>query len=165
MTKEPRFPKQQPKGICRGCLCKIVEPRRRTWCSQACKDRNDPWHVKLIVSKRCNWHCEMCAKDCSWKANETHADKKPRAPTHAETQIGFLYDPIAYHAHPLYREYSSAYHNWCREIPKPEYDHIIPHSEGGNFTPDNIRLLCRSCHLKRTAEWRKQKAQLKKALL
>jgi 5-methylcytosine-specific restriction endonuclease McrA len=46
-----------------------------------------------------------------------------------------------------------------------EYDHIIPHIEGGLFVAENIRLLCHGCHVKRTSEWRKERNRLKKAAL
>lgn len=44
-----------------------------------------------------------------------------------------------------------------------EFDHIKPHSEGGEHVLENIRTLCRLCHKKRTAEWRALKAAEKRA--
>lgn len=38
-----------------------------------------------------------------------------------------------------------------------EYDHIIPFSEGGKTVLENIQCLCRECHKKKTAEWRRSK--------
>jgi hypothetical protein len=43
-----------------------------------------------------------------------------------------------------------------------EYDHILPHSEGGQFTVENLRLLCPDCHTKRTAHWHKARALARK---
>lgn len=40
-----------------------------------------------------------------------------------------------------------------------EYDHIVPHCEGGKHVLENIRLLCHECHKKRTAEWRRTRNQ------
>jgi hypothetical protein len=31
-----------------------------------------------------------------------------------------------------------------------EFDHVIPHSKGGPVTVENLRVLCRSCNLKKT---------------
>lgn len=36
--------------------------------------------------------------------------------------------------------------------PGKEVDHIIPKSEGGTDSPDNLQLLCIPCHRKKTAE-------------
>lgn len=47
-------------------------------------------------------------------------------------------------------------------IPKAEYDHIIPFSEGGLTTVENMRTLCSPCHKTRTATWRKEKANARK---
>jgi 5-methylcytosine-specific restriction endonuclease McrA len=44
---------------------------------------------------------------------------------------------------------------------KPEYDHIIPFSEGGLTVVENMRTLCSACHKTRTAEWRKTKTKHK----
>jgi 5-methylcytosine-specific restriction endonuclease McrA len=41
---------------------------------------------------------------------------------------------------------------WRRAKPKkPEYDHIVPFSEGGLTVLENMRTLCRPCHKARTA--------------
>lgn len=39
-----------------------------------------------------------------------------------------------------------------------EYDHIVPHSEGGLFVLENLRTLCHACHVKRTTQWRKTRS-------
>lgn len=46
---------------------------------------------------------------------------------------------------------------------KENYDHIIPHSEGGAHIVENIRLLCDVCHKERTAKWLAEKAQARRA--
>lgn len=54
----------------------------------------------------------------------------------------------------------------CREcgVPKEapgvkwEVDHIVPVADGGDDRPDNLRLLCRPCHVRITTEWRRQRA-------
>lgn len=47
-------------------------------------------------------------------------------------------------------------------LPKPEYDHIIPFSEGGPTSPENMRTLCRPCHVMVTRLWRQAKAAKRK---
>jgi 5-methylcytosine-specific restriction endonuclease McrA len=58
----------------------------------------------------------------------------------------------------------TAWRNW-NEDPKlhaapaaMEYDHIVPFSEGGLTVLENMRTLCRQCHKKRTAAWRRERA-------
>lgn len=39
----------------------------------------------------------------------------------------------------------------------PEYDHIIPFSEGGPTIVGNLRTTCQKCHKERTKQWHKEK--------
>lgn len=34
----------------------------------------------------------------------------------------------------------------CNDKLYPTIDHIVPQNEGGDHTPDNLQLLCRSCN-------------------
>ena len=45
--------------------------------------------------------------------------------------------------------------------PRPNYDHIIPFSEGGMTVLENMRTLCEPCHKKRTREWHKNRKTAK----
>lgn len=36
-----------------------------------------------------------------------------------------------------------------------EVDHIVPVADGGTDHPDNLRLLCRPCHVRITTAWRR----------
>lgn len=155
--KRSRFPKQQPKGICRGCCLPIdpkVNPYARTWHPE-CSDKFDPFYVKQAVRKRCGDKCEFCGKDCSRGAIYQHKFQKPKYPNYHETGLSYPLNITAFHAHPLYQEYIRQMSGWRKSAPSPEFDHILPHSEGGHFILENIRLLCRGCHLKRTREWHK----------
>lgn len=156
-----RFPKAQPKGICRGCRGPITDKRRQTWCSRECQEKFHPWHVKRAVAKRSGEKCEMCGRDCSRGANSIHRQSRPKSPTYEECGLQYPYDSKAHYSSPLYRQYVQAYREWKNAAPKPEYDHIVPHSEGGLFTVDNIRLLCRACHLKRTKLWHAERKKSK----
>lgn len=41
--------------------------------------------------------------------------------------------------------------------PPFDYDHIQPLSDGGAFGMSNVRILCRPCHHRITAEWKATK--------
>lgn len=160
-----RFPKQQPKGICRGCRGPITEKYRKTWCSHECHQKFDPFYVKQLVRQRDKERCVFCGRDCSRKAQWVYRETSPNPPEY-EKDCGLKYpwDAAKFHAHPLYQDYCHKLRKWERQRPKPEYDHIVPHSEGGLFTVENIRLLCHECHLQRTAEWLRQKSKLIKCV-
>lgn len=76
-TKKSRFPKAQPKGICRGCRNPITDKRRQTWCGDACQEKFHPFYVKQAVRKRCGEKCEKC-----WRY-----DKKADSPKEARSCI------------------------------------------------------------------------------
>lgn len=154
--KKSRFPKLQPKGICRGCRGPIKQFGRITWCSQECKEKFDPFYVKQNVRKRCGEKCETCGKDCSREAQRNYSAHYPKLPDYRDDcKLGYPYNYDDFKNHPLYKAWEKAHRDWKNNAPKPEYDHIIPHSEGGLFTLENIRLLCRACHLLRTKLWHK----------
>jgi 5-methylcytosine-specific restriction endonuclease McrA len=160
-----RFPSSQPKGICRGCRCPIdpkLEPRAQTW-HNACKYKYDPFFVKQAVRKRSGEKCEMCGRDCSRKAIHEYERTFEPAPTYHGLGLEYPYDRFKLWSHPEHIAYIKRMKVWRQNIPKPEYDHIVPHSENGLFVLENIRLLCRKCHLKRTAEWHKERKQKRKS--
>ena len=131
-----RFParKLRPDGTygCRGCGGDI--PRgRRTWCSQACKERHDPYWVKIEVAARQRGICDRCGLQL-------------RMPWRAFKRMTSA---------PLWMTFKEL----MRRLPTGEYHHVVPHCEGGAGTADNIQLLCRDCHKAVTAEWRKRKVQ------
>lgn len=136
--KKSRFPKKQPKGICRGCRGPITEKGRLTWCSRPCKEKFDPFYVKQKVWARDGGKCVMCKCDLY-----RHGYYSPHNP--GET----------------YSDWQKRLSN--RKKQSPEYDHIIPHSEGGLFVLENIRLLCHVCHVAVTTEWRRAKSKLRKS--
>lgn len=163
-NKRPRFPaiKQRPDGSkgCRGCGGEIPKGRL-TWCSHACHLKYDPFYVKQAVRKRSEEKCEnpTCGKDCSRKAQQSHAIKMPKPPSYTDCGCSWPFDSTDYYASSMYEKYIELLSEWRKLEVKPEYDHIIPHSEGGEFVVENIRLLCRACHLARTAAWRKERAE------
>ena len=136
-----RFPKQQMRADgklgCRGCGSAIPKGRQ-TWCSNKCYDTFSPNRVLYFVRDRDK---EICQFD----HNKEHTKWFRSQPS------GVSYE--------LYRE-------WARQKPKsPEYDHIIPFSEGGLTILENMRTLCRACHKKVTRNWRRTRNQPKEQLL
>lgn len=140
--QKSRFPAQAPKGFCRGCRGPLKEKYRRTWCSGACKEKYDPYLVKLAVIKRDNHVCQLCGLDIGKAMKEWREMQRPLA---------------------FNDEYWKWHRSHRRDRPSEEYDHIIPFSEGGLTVLENMRTLCRPCHRKVTAEWRRAKALARKA--
>ncbi len=56
---------------------------------------------------------------------------------------------------PFWRRYQKG-------LAAPEFDHILPHSEGGLFVAENVRLLCSECHKERTKLWHKERTERKR---
>lgn len=128
-----RFPKVVAKGLCRGCHGPVTDPRRRTWCSEQCANRYDPYRVKLAVISRDRHICQLCGID----AREAYkAWQKARPPCSCTKE---------------------EWRTWRRGKIREEYDHILPFSEGGATVLENMRTLCSACHKKVTAEWRRLK--------
>ena len=132
-----RFPKQIAPGTCRGCHSVITAPRRKTWCSDACKKLYDPYWVKKAVIARDKHICQMCGTDIRAAYMEWR-----------RARPGDVYS-------------SSEWKEWWkgRAAVIEEYDHIVPFCEGGATVLGNMRTLCSACHKKRTAEWRKAKKE------
>lgn len=47
--------------------------------------------------------------------------------------------------------------SWCETTWDLTADHIVPLSRGGASSPDNVRVLCRSCNLKAAAQDKRRK--------
>lgn len=158
MTR-PRFPelKKDASGklVCRGCGDAV--PRgRQTWCSFACQLLRHPFYVKIAVKKRSGERCEKCGKDCSRAANQEYHKNRPKAPEyHRDCGLPYPYNHSALSSHPLYVAYLAELKAFSAAEPTPEFDHIFPHSEGGEYVLENIRLLCKRCHRQRTRDWHK----------
>lgn len=126
--------------ICRGCKFVEVPPKRESWCSLECKKKFHPHWIKLAVWERDGGICQKCGLDL-------FEDYVAKHPNHAWAQkIG--------------REKIMHYSNGIHA----DFDHIIPFSEGGATVAENMRVLCRPCHVIVTAEWRRKKALERKGL-
>ena len=133
--RHPRLRTVHGRKICRGCGGPIGKGRT-TWCCHACYVRFDPGMVKAAVKKRDKGKCQLCPRDM--KAERRGWAKHYRS-----------IDP------------NEAW-QWKREHPqpgKPEYDHIIPFAKGGLTVVENMRELCRTCHLQVTKDFAAQRAR------
>lgn len=153
-----RYPKVQVvdgKKACRGCGGPIGY-RRQSWCSAECYKKHCPSEVISAVKQRDKGICQLCGIDTK-AATAAWLSEKPIQPSYADVWNKWPYDYIGYKCTPEYRDFVLRRKLWKKRCPKAEYDHIIPFSEGGPTTLENMRTLCRSCHVKVTAEWRRRK--------
>jgi 5-methylcytosine-specific restriction endonuclease McrA len=122
--------------ICRWCHGP-VKPPRRTFCGDPCvhewRLRSSPSYVRREVKKRDKGICRLCgfnvrAAERAWRqAKPPGTDRKARKA-------------------------------WRAARPRWEADHIVPVADGGGECGlDNYRLLCRTCHLAVTGEWRRRR--------
>ena len=133
MYSQSRFPRQMAPGTCRGCHKPVTAPRRKTWCSDECKKKYDPYWVKRAVIARDRHICQICGVDIraailAWRR--------------ARPNCTFLED---------------AWKAWRKAKVTEEYDHIVPFSEGGPTVLENMRTLCQKCHKERTKAWRAER--------
>jgi 5-methylcytosine-specific restriction endonuclease McrA len=122
--------------ICRRCRGPVAAPRR-TFCSDVCvhewKVRSDPGYVRDLVWKRDGGICRLCgvnlrSAERKWSRSRPHQLDRPGR------------------------------RRWRAERPRWEADHILPVADGGGECGlDNYRLLCRTCHVNVTQEWRRRR--------
>jgi 5-methylcytosine-specific restriction protein A len=168
-------PSQLPKGpggrpLCRWCG-QETKPPRRTFCSDPCvrehQIRSNPGYARKLVGQRDRGVCQICRLDTAKLKRIVDAlnrtvhritgvteEKKRRA----EWRINRLRErfPWAFEKPSVYRRLSLRLHLW-------EMDHIVPVAEGGGSCGlENLRALCRACHLQVTRELRKRLAAKKK---
>lgn len=147
-----RFPKQIGKGLCRGCQ-KPVPKGRQSWCGRECLDRFHPQRVIYFVKQRDKGICQMCQRSIS-VMRALWLKEKPEYP-------GVSAFPHSHSVHwmrsPEYAAWLKIEKEWAKLEPKPEYDHIVPFSEGGPTVLENMRTLCSFCHRERTRKWHKDR--------
>ena len=122
--------------ICRWCRAMVVPPRR-TFCSEACvhewKIRSSPSYVRSLIWKRDRGMCRQCGIDVGAMERRW---RRERRQVHG----------------------GAAYRAWRARRPRWEADHIVPVAEGGGECGlENYRVLCRSCHVALTTEWRSRR--------
>lgn len=130
-----RYPKliygPDGKPLCRGCGG-AVPAHRQTWCSSECYHKHCPQAVVSQVKKRDKEICQKCGYNYL-QAYEFWFKSQPKF-----SNPGYL--------------------NWKNSEPDaPEYHHIVPFSEGGKHTLENMTTLCHKCHAEVTKLWRRSK--------
>jgi 5-methylcytosine-specific restriction endonuclease McrA len=122
----------------------IAASRRRTFCSDACvhewRLRSSPSYVREQVWKRDGGICRRC----SFNVKQAEAAwRRARPPKTARQER----------------------RAWRAARPRWEADHILPVADGGGECGlDNYRLLCRTCHVAVTAQWRRLKVVVRAAI-
>lgn len=140
-ARRPRYPKMardtDGRALCRGCRA-VVPAGRKTWCSRECYKTHCPAEVNAAAWRRDEGRCQICSVDISAAQREHHKMKRD----------------LGWNDYGKWREWQKAH-----PLPKANYDHIKPHSEGGEHALSNIRTLCSKCHKAVTAEWRRSRAR------
>ena len=117
------------KMLCRGCGGDVPKGRQ-TWCSRICYDTHCPQQVILKVKQRDLGICQLCAAQTLGAPN----------------------------GH-LRRILKMDWLDIRRTLPKAHFDHVVPFSEGGPTTLENLRTLCIPCHKERTKQWHKERVK------
>ena len=134
----------RPRRHCTWCG-KAVPKGRQTWCSQSCVDafnlRCSPPHQKAFVEKRDEGICQLCGRNTV--ASRQFARRALRALPSLNGSSVKIRDRIR-------RRFGYGGGSFS------QVDHIVPVCRGGGLcSVENLRLLCGSCHLKVTAEMRR----------
>ena len=130
--------------LCRWCGHVITAPRRRTFCGESCvhewRIRSSPSYVRDQVWARDEGICRRCGTSVK---DAERAWKRQRPP----------------------KTDRAARRAWRALRPRWEADHILPVADGGGECGlENYRLLCRTCHVSITAQWRRLKGVVRAAL-
>lgn len=128
---------KRQKGLCSLATCgQPVGKGRSSWCSDACVQQYKVLAFGTLcreaVYERDGGHCQICLAPVQLYTPKTHI----RWRLHGQ--------PIA-HASQV-------------DLPVAEIDHILPIVEGGEHRLENLRTLCRTCHLSQTAALRTRMA-------
>ena len=160
------------KGHCRWCSQR-VSGRRRTWCSDACVQAY-LFEKSSSLARRAVWQrdhgvCSLCGVDVMaiaiklrlWdKALRHQRDERARhcyrVARHVERFIG----PWVAQGFKIQVD-----GNRLRWRALWEADHILPVIEGGPTTMENLRTLCRPCHLAETAKLAARRAEARRPQL
>jgi len=172
-------PSKLPKGprgfnLCRQCN-EECPGKRRTFCSSACvdawKERTDPAFQRRKVWERDGGICQQCRLDVG--ALEDRLKKIAEA---LGARMGWG-SPMARKLNALYRARrvqrllarfggDRAFHDHRPALTRSlwEMDHIVPVVEGGGSCGlDNLRVLCRPCHVAETRELARRRAEQRRA--
>jgi 5-methylcytosine-specific restriction endonuclease McrA len=130
-----RYPPVIEKGKCRGCG-QPVPKGRQTWCSNKC------WEPHTAVGRRTVLRRDKVCQICGFDILKALEEWRKSLKWHENSVLTRMHNPK----------------------PTYEIDHIIPFSEGGKTTYENLRLLCTPCHKARTKLWHKSRKAIKSAV-
>lgn len=130
------------RALCRWCDAPVPKGRQ-SWCGKQCveewRERGDWNHIRTRIIER-DKVCQICG------GQRYHA-------LHGGRPIGSVEVVARWIKCGL--EFAGPY---C-EIGKAwEVDHIVAVKDGGTDDPANLRLLCRRCHVERTALQRRERS-------
>ncbi len=120
--------------LCRGCHGPVPKGRF-TWCSQACKEVNDPFWVRRAVQKRDKHVCALCGvniKEAVARRRAVTLEYPPFLPGETSTQ--------------RYKRHCEALEKLRGPKIREEHDHVVPFSAGGKTVLENMRTVCSPCH-------------------
>lgn len=148
----PRFPslKRDDGGklLCRGCGNK-VPPHRKTWCSTECQRNHHPGVVRHLLFKRDKGVCAECSLDTYQLRQVLEAHARDLGFYGSYWRIDADRIPEPYRTQWLSYRWPAIRKSWW------DMAHVVPHSEGGSMSLENMKTLCIPCHKKETAAWRK----------
>lgn len=178
---KPRYPEFKEKGKCRGCGSPVPKGRQ-TWCSTKCFEEHDPNTARRKVEQRDKGVCSQCGTDTKkLERRLPSAYGQPEVdnwhPRFSPNGISSPFDKERYDRAVSIRRkhfirwkmaadkrkaaYAKAGYPTSKVSHFWEADHIVPHSEGGNYALENMRTLCVPCHKARTKAWHQERKQRK----
>lgn len=166
------------KGHCTWCLGE-VKGKRRTWCSNSCVEAyNRLIAVPTTIPDRDGWKCAKCHQDIQEleRARDyvrllvgeiAQLEQRIALPSPIVNILGDPYDcedkgrlrTLQHAVWTAANQYPGLFRTGAtpqfKDRTPYEIDHIIPVSQGGTTTADNLMLLCAGCHKLKTAQERK----------
>lgn len=138
-----------PDGTARCGLCGEAVPKgRRSWCGDGCVDRFMIQHQSFARSRVFARDAGVCAS-CGWDCKEPMIG--PMAPPYRSLRgLGIKHEVRDLRANQWFRPWDA--------------DHIVPIVEGGPHAIENLRTLCRPCHLAETRALRGRMAEARALL-
>jgi len=138
-----------PKGSCKWCLIKI-DNNRKKYCSKDCKA--SAWaffypqkYAYPFLSERQGGKCAHCSYLFIERTKKVKRNESYLIGWDKETGKSIRKDDICYYDD------------------MGDVDHIIPIHQGGEILGlENIQLLCRGCHIKKSAKERRKNVILEK---
>ena len=143
---------RDPDGTrhCRWCG-KVLEGRRRTWCSSACAEefqvRFGSNTMRRLVFRRDHGVCSVCGMDTSNIKQDVQRIRRS------------LFDVFGYFRINWPPYVRAQWGPWWNAMTFWQVDHILPVVAGGGCCGlENLRTLCCTCHHRETADLARRRA-------